>query len=139
VSVKSSGSHSVAPADVDPYFGRPETAAQLGELKAVEVSDEAGPLLRVVTGQVDSGDGQAFVGDYLADLTSRAGEASTPEAVSSTPSTVGDYPVTYFYVPAVIEGYAYSEGSTVAIAINVAGPPKVKAAKDALLAILGDL
>lgn len=133
-SAPASTSTAIAPADVDPFFAG--TEGQFRDLSAVEVDAEGAPLLRAVTGHLVSGDGQAFVEQFLADLTTRAGGRNPPQAVASQPSTVGDYPVTYFNVPAAVEGYAYADGRTVVIAYNAAGPPKVKAAKEALLAIL---
>jgi len=84
----------IGPADVDPAVA----GAEFNDLTAGIVSQNGAPVLRVLAGQVKSGNGDAFVHTYLEKLSARIRV------------------VTHFNVPLAAEGYASAAGSTVVIA-----------------------
>jgi hypothetical protein len=95
--------------DVGPGLARAEVVAELSGLAAGEVTDayllpvdDEG--LKALVGTVKSGNGDAFVDEFLA----RMGEARNDTV------TLGEHILRYFNTPGG-EGYAYAEGPTVAI------------------------
>jgi hypothetical protein len=90
----------------------------------------------VVEGQLNSGDGKAFVDQYLAGMSVQTAQANPPKTLATEPMEIGEYAVTYFNIPITAQGYAYADGPAVVIAYNVAEPSRSDAAEDAVLEIL---
>jgi hypothetical protein len=95
--------------DVGPGLARAEVVAELSGLATGEVTNAHMSLdgdegLKALVGTVKSGNGDAFVDAFLA----RVGETRNDTV------TLGEHIVRYFNTPGG-EGYAYSEGPTVAI------------------------
>ena len=82
-------------------------------------------MLRVLAGQVKSGNGDAFVRKYL-------------EKMSAQTQQLGDNVVTHFNVPLTAEGYTYAAGPTVVIAYVAPESPPVTV-EDGLRKILANL
>jgi hypothetical protein len=80
----------VCPADVDPTFASQE----FDGLAAGLVSQNGNPILRVLAGQVESGDGDAFIHTYLGNLSAQTRDSEGPTvayvAPGSPPATVED-------------------------------------------------
>jgi hypothetical protein len=110
----------ICPADVDPAFASQEFA----DVTAGMVSQNGIPMLRVLAGQVKSGDGDAFVHRYLANR-------------SAQTQQLGEDVVTHFNAP-LTDGYAYSAGPTVVIAYVALGSPPATV-EDGLTKILANL
>ena len=106
----------IGPADVDPAVA----GAEFNDLTAGIVSQNGAPVLRVLAGQVKSGNGDAFVHTYLEKLSARIRV------------------VTHFNVPLAAEGYAYAAGPTVVIAYVALGSPPATV-EDGLTKILANL
>jgi hypothetical protein len=116
-----------------PSEGFPSVSAQaFDSLAAGLVSQNGVELLRVLVGQRKSGDGDAYVRDYVSTLADR-----TPQGVgvSSEPQQVSEHVVTHFNVPLRAEGYAYADGPSVVIAYVAAGAPPATV-EDAVTKIL---
>jgi len=118
-------------ADVDPTVASQE----FDDLTAGVVSQNGIPVLRVLAGQVKSGNGDAFVHKYLENLS-----AQTRDGVGlpSEPQRLGEDVVTHFNVPLTAEGYTYAQGPTVVIAYVTAGSPPATV-EDGLTKILANL
>jgi len=106
----------IGPADVDPAVA----GAEFNDLTAGIVSQNGAPVLRVLAGQVKSGNGDAFVHTYLEKLSAQTRV------------------VTHFNVPLAAEGYAYAAGPTVVIAYVALGSPPATV-EDGLTKILANL
>jgi len=106
----------IGPADVDPAVA----GAEFNDLTAGIVSQNVAPVLRVLAGQVKSGNGDAFVHTYLEKLSAQTRV------------------VTHFNVPLAAEGYASAAGSTVVIAYVALGSPPATV-EDGLTKILANL
>jgi len=111
----------ICPADVDPAV----VSQEFDDLTAGIVSQNGIPMLRVLAGQVKSGNGDAFVRKYL-------------EKMSAQTQQLGDNVVTHFNVPLTAEGYTYAAGPTVVIAYVALGSPPVTV-EDGLRKILANL
>ena len=99
----------ICASDVGPGLAKAEVVAEMSGLAAAEITSsysvpDAVAGLKALVGTVKSGDGDAFVDAFL----SRIGE------VRHDTVTLGGHVVRYFNTPGG-EGYAYAEGSTVAI------------------------
>jgi hypothetical protein len=92
-------------------------------------------MLRVLAGQVKSGDGDAFIHEYLEKLSTQARDGV---GLPSEPQHLGDDVVTHFNVPLTAEGYTYAEGPNVVIAYVTAGSPPATV-EDGLTKILASL
>jgi hypothetical protein len=121
----------VCPADVDPAFASQE----FDGLTAGIVSQNGIPMLRVLAGQLKSGNGDAFVHNYLEKLS-----AQTRDGVGLPSETqqLGEHVVTHFNIPLTADGYTYANGPTVAIAFVAFGSPPATV-EDALTRILDNL
>jgi hypothetical protein len=106
----------IGPADVDPAVA----GAEFNDLTAGIVSQNGAPVLRVLAGQVKSGNGDAFVHTYLEKLSAQTRV------------------VTHFNAPLAAEGYASAAGSTVVIADVALGSPPATV-EDGLTKILANL
>ena len=111
----------ICPADVDPAFA----GREYDGLTAAVVSQNGDKILRVLAGQLNSGEGDALVGKYLGQL-----PGSTEQ--------LGRHTVTHFNVPMTAEGYAYAAGRRVLIAYVEFGSPPATV-EDALTSILDNL
>jgi hypothetical protein len=121
----------ISPADVDPSVA----ADEFDDLTAGIVSQNGIPMLRVLAGQVKSGNGNAFVHDYLAELSARTRDGV---GLPGEPQQLGDDVVTHFNVPLTVEGYTYADGPKVVIAyVTVGSPPAT--VEDGLTKILANL
>jgi len=116
-------------------IGPAVAGAEFNDLTAGIVSQNGAPVLRVLAGQVKSGNGDAFVHTYLEKLS-----AQTRDGVGlpSEPQLLGDDVVTHFNVPLAAEGYAYAAGPTVVIAYVALGSPPATV-EDGLTKILANL
>jgi len=121
----------ICPADVDPAFASQEFA----DVTAGMVSQNGIPMLRVLAGQVKSGDGDAFVHAYLERLSDQTGEGV---GLPSETQQLGQDVVTHFNIPLTAEGYTYATGSTVVIAYVALGSPPATV-EDGLTKILANL
>jgi hypothetical protein len=119
------------PADVDPSIA----SREFDDLAAGIVSQNGIPVLRVLAGQVKSGDGDAFIHEYLENLS-----AQTRDGVGlpSEPQQLGEDVVTHFNIPLTAEGYTYATGPKVVIAYVTAGSPPATV-EDGLTKILANL
>jgi hypothetical protein len=99
------------------------------------VSQNGNQILRVLAGQLKSGDGDAFVRQYISNLAEQ-----TPEGVGVPSETqqLGEHVVTHFNIPLTAEGYAFGEGSSVLIAYVASGSPPATV-EDALTKILANI
>jgi hypothetical protein len=121
----------IGPADVDATVATDE----FDDLTAGIVSQNGVPMLRVLAGQVKSGDGDAFVHTYLRKLST---QTRNGVGLPSEPQQLGDDVVTHFNVPLTAEGYAYADGPKVVIAyVTVGSPPAT--VEDGLTKILANL
>lgn len=123
----------IPPADV-PSIGPQE--GEFHDLNAAEISENGTPILKVLAGQLNSGSGDAFVDEFLSELSAQGEQFDPPKTLASSPEEINGHPVTYFHMFVAAEGYAYADGPTVVIAYNVAGAPKAGTAQDALAKIL---
>jgi len=121
----------VCPADVDPAVA----SKDFDELTAGIVSQNGIPMLRVLAGQVKSGDGDAFVHAYLERLSDQTREGV---GLPSESQQLGQDVVTHFNIPLTAEGYTYATGSTVVIAYVALGSPPATV-EDGLTKILANL
>ena len=122
----------ICPADVDPAFAGPQFRA----VAAGDITQNGGPVLKVLAGELKSGSGDDFVQKFLSNLSTLAAPGRT---VASEPKQVGGRQVTYFNVPVAAEGYAYAVGPTVVIAFDTAGGSHAEAAKEAFAKVLDGL
>jgi hypothetical protein len=102
----------ICPADVVPSLGGPEVIAS----SAAEISQNGNIILRVVAAQLKFGGGDAFVTRFISEW-----QASRNNQVPTERQDLGGHPVTWFNIPANVEGYAYAQGPAVVIAYS--GPP----------------
>jgi hypothetical protein len=121
------------PADINPALAAHTT--EFLATNAGKMAQNGSPILSVFAGQLKSGAGDLFVRTFLTDMGSRV----APKTLATDSKDVRGYPVTYFNVPADVEGYAYFEGPTVVIAYNLAGGAKADVAEEALATILANL
>jgi hypothetical protein len=124
----------ICPSDVDPSL--PAKSTEFQATNAGKVVQNGSPLLAVFAGELKQGDGDAFVHAFLGDVGARVAPAKT---VATEPKDVGGYAVTYFNVPADVQGYLYFKGPTVVVAYDLAGGDEAGAAEQALSTILGNL
>jgi len=110
------------PAIASPFNGADMTAAT-----AHEISRDGKSVVTVFAGELSAGTGQAFVDETF--LPAAPGTASEAQ-------TVGGYPVTYFNVPHLTDGYAYADGPTVVIAYDTAWPQTRGAVPEVLTTLL---
>jgi hypothetical protein len=122
----------ICPADVDPAFAGPQFRA----VAAGDITQNGGPVLKVLAGELKSGSGDDFVQKFLSDLSALAAPGRT---VASEPRQVGGRQLTYFNVRVAAAGYAYAAGSTVVIAFDVAGGPHAETAQEAFAKVLDGL
>jgi hypothetical protein len=121
----------ICPREVDPSFASQE----FDGLAAGLVSQNGYPILRVLAGQLKSGSGDAFVHEYLVNMSTKTRDGV---GIPSEPEQVGGHVVAHFNIPLTAEGYAYANGPTVVIAYVVPGSPPATV-EDALTEILGNL
>jgi hypothetical protein len=121
----------IAPADVDPAVAGQE----FDDLTAGLISQNGTPMLKVLAGEVKSGDGNAFVDDYLKNLSTHTRDGV---GLPSEHQQLGDDVVTHFNVPLTAEGYTYAAGPKVLIAYVTAGAPPATV-EDGLTKILANL
>jgi hypothetical protein len=121
----------VGPTDVDPAVA----SAQFDDLAAGIVSQNGVPMLRVLAGQVKSGNGDAFVHSYLETLSTQTGDGV---GLPSETQRLGNDVVTHFNIPLTAEGYTYAAGPTVVIAYVAPGSPPATV-EDGLTKILANL
>lgn len=95
-------------------------SAQFDSVAAGLVSQDGNQILRVLVGQVKSGDADAFLSNYIGDLSEQQPEGG---GVPSEKQELGEHLVTHFNVPLSAEGYAYTSGPTVVIAYVTSGSP----------------
>jgi hypothetical protein len=119
------------PADVDPAFASQE----FDGLAAALVSQNGNPMLRVLGGPLKSASGDAFVHQYLENLSTKTRDGV---GLPSDIEQFGGHVVTHFNVPLTAEGYAYPDGPTVVIAYVAPGSPP-STVEDPLTEILGNL
>ncbi|HNP14140.1 MAG TPA: hypothetical protein PKM33_12855, partial [Mycobacterium sp.] len=82
----------------------------------------------VFAGQLAIGSGADFIDNtFLAAVDGTAADTQT----------VGGYPVTYFNIPRLTDGYAYATGPTVVIAYDTAGRQARDAVREVLPTLLG--
>lgn len=86
----------ICPTDVDPAFAGPQVRA----VAASDITQDGGPVLKVLAGELKSGSGHDFVQRFLSDLSALAAPGRT---VASEPRQVGGRQVTYVNVPVVIQ------------------------------------
>lgn len=110
-------------------------SAQFDSVAAGLVSQDGNQILRVLVGQVKSGNADAFLSNYVADLSEQQPEGG---AVPSEKQQLGEHLVTHFNVPLSAEGYAYTSGPTVVIAYIASGSPPATV-DDALTKIIDEL
>jgi hypothetical protein len=96
-----------------PVIASPFTGADMTATAAREISRDGKSVVTVFAGELATGTGQTFVDETF--LPAAPGTASEAQ-------TVGGYPVTYFNVPRLTDGYAYADGPTVVIAYDTAWP-----------------
>ena len=99
------------------------------------VSQNGNPILRVLAGQLKSGNGDAFLHTYLGRLS-----AQTRDGVGVPGETeeLGGHVVRHFNIPLATDGYAYADGPAVVIAyVALRSPPAT--VEDALTEILDNL
>jgi hypothetical protein len=106
----------ICPADIDPAFASHE----FNRLAAALVSQNGNPILRVLAGQVKNGSAEAFLHDYVANLSTLTREGV---GVASEPEQIGGHAVMHLNIPLVTDGYTYVEGPTVVVAYVAAGSP----------------
>lgn len=124
----------ICPAVVDPTLST--KSAEFLATNAGKILQDGSPVLSVFAGQLKAGDGEAFLHAFLNDMNARVGPAKT---VATEAKDVDGYAVTYFNVPADVQGYLYSKGPTVVIAYDQASGAKPDAAAEGLTAILANL
>lgn len=108
------------------------TGAQFDSVAAGLVSQDGNPILRVLVGQLKSGNADAFLSNYIGDLSEQQPEGV---GVPSEDQRLGEYVVTHFNIPLTTEGYGYADGPTVVIAYLAPGSPPATV-DDALTKIL---
>ena len=94
---------------------------------AHEITRDGTSVVTVFAGELASGGGQAFVDDTF--LPATRGAASEAQ-------NVGGYPVTYFNIPRLSDGYAYTDRPTVVIAYDTAWPQNRGAVREVLTTLL---
>jgi hypothetical protein len=110
-------------------------SGEFDSLAAGLVSQDGNQILRVLVGQPKSGNGDVFVGNYIAGLAEHTRDGV---GVPSETQQLGEHAVTHFNVPLTAEGYAYSNGPTVVIAYVGSGSPPATV-DDALNQILDNV
>jgi hypothetical protein len=121
----------ITPADVDPTF----RGEEFESLAGIAVSQNGDAVLRVLAGQLKSGDGQAFIRTYLGALSDRTRDGV---GVSSETQQLGEHVVTHFNVPLTAEGYTYADGPTVVVAYVAFGSAPATV-EDALTKVLDNV
>ena len=110
-----------------PVIASPFTGADMTAETAREISRDGKSVVTVFAGELAAGTGQAFVDQTF--LPAAPGTASEAQ-------TVGGYPVTYFNVPHLSDGYAYADGPTVVIAYDTGWPQTRGAVREVLATLL---
>lgn len=110
-----------------PDLPSPFAGADVAASTAGEISRDGSPVLTLFAGEL--ADGSAT--DYLDDVFLPAVPGTAIE-----PQNVGGYPVTYFNIAQLGDGYAYAQGWTVVIAYDTAWPQSASAAKEILPTLL---
>jgi hypothetical protein len=121
----------ICPAGIDPTFA----SLEFDGLAAGLVSQNGVPILRVLAGQLKSGNGDAFIRTYLRNL---SGQTRDGVGVPSETEELGGHVVTHFNVPLTAEGYAHADGPTIVIAYVAPGSPPATV-EDALTEILANV
>jgi hypothetical protein len=122
----------ICPADVDATL----VGQQFNHVSAGMVSQNGDVILRVLAGQLKSGDsGDAFVHRYLQDLSR---QTRYGVGVASNTEQLGEHAVTHFNIPLTAEGYTYTEGQKVVIAYVAFGSPPATV-DDALTKLLDNV
>jgi hypothetical protein len=122
----------ICPADVDAALA----GQQFNTVSAGMVSQNGDVILRVLAGQLKSGDsGDAFVHKYLQALSNKTRVGA---GLPSNVELVGGHAVTHFNVPLTAEGYTYSDGQKVVIAYVAFGSPPATV-DDALAKLLDNV
>ena len=111
-----------------PAIGSPFAGTDMAAASAAEISRDGNPVLTVFAAQLAAGSGQGFIRDtFLAAV----------DGTASDTQTVGGYPVIYFNIPRLTDGYAYADGPTVVIGYDTGGPRAGAAVREVLPTLLG--
>ncbi|HMZ15600.1 MAG TPA: hypothetical protein PLS04_15810 [Mycobacterium sp.] len=111
-----------------PAIGSPFAGTDMTAASAAAIDRDGDSVLTVFAGQLAIGSGADFIDNtFLAAVDGTAADTQT----------VGGYPVTYFNIPRLTDGYAYATGPTVVIAYDTAGRQARDAVREVLPTLLG--
>ncbi|HNF06440.1 MAG TPA: hypothetical protein PL146_13720, partial [Mycobacterium sp.] len=111
-----------------PAIGSPFAGTEMTAASAAAIDRDGDSVLTVFAGQLAIGSGADFIDNtFLAAVDGTAADTQT----------VGGYPVTYFNIPRLTDGYAYATGPTVVIAYDTASRQARDAVREVLPTLLG--
>lgn len=111
-----------------PAIASPFSGTDMAAASAAEIGRDGNSVLTVYAGELAAGSGADFIHDtFLAAV----------DGTASGTQTVHGYPVTYFNIPRLTDGYAYAAGPSVVIAYDTAAPQAGAAAREVLPTLLG--
>lgn len=111
-----------------PAIGSPFTGTDMTAASVAAIDHDGDSALTVFAGQLAIGSGADFIDNtFLAAVDGTAADTQT----------VGGYPVTYFNIPRLTDGYAYATGPTVVIAYDTASRQARDAVREVLPTLLG--